>query len=463
MRHIKHIQINILLFTIVFSLISISGKSDGNEENAIKLFKSKQYEEALPLFSELIKSYPTDTIFYYYTGVCLVETNHFGDQAKNTLMVASQGTVPGDVNYFIGKNFQATNFFDSALTYYNLFKESAKSKEIKTVELKEKISMCSSRINPFKNANTTLPKSEIRDGLAGLVQNVDENDPKTDNLGSSNSRDSIQKEEFAIEIPSVLNDTIINFNLTSDIYYTKFFQFRTKEGKQYFIEGWKNSEELNKFIFETDSLRSEYGKSEFSENKVTIYNRVIELEGQTINTKSVRDFNYMKANENELAYWSKASEREKKQLITENDSIKLLEIKNSLIESVENISADSIKADSIRTNALQMDSTKIQTTIPVIEPPKTGKIIFKVQIGAYNTELPESAKKLYKKISALRKIDQTVDERNYTVYTIGELNDIKDAVKLQEQIRQESVKDAFIVAYKDGKRIPLNEALESKK
>jgi hypothetical protein len=458
MRHIKHIQINILLLTIVFSLISISGKSDGNQENAIKLFQSKQYEEALPLFSELVKLYPTDTIFYYYTGVCLVETNHFGESAKKFLLLASQGGVPEDVNYFIGKNFHATNSFDSALTYYGLFKKTAKSKEIKTVELKEKITMCSNRINPFKNINNTLPESVIKDSLAGQEPDVDENEPKTDNSDSNNSTDSIQPEDVAIEIPSALNDTIINFNLTSDIYYTKFSQFKTKEGKEFFVEGWKNSEVLIKYIFETDSLRYEYAKSDLSEDKTIISNRVVELENQTIRINSERDQNYMKASEYELNYWNQASEKEKRKLIAENDSIKSA----TELKAISEIAEITLK-DTVSTDTIQADSTKIQTAVPVSDLPQTGIIIFKVQIGAYNTELPESAKRLYKKISALRKIDQFIDERKYTIYTIGELTNIKDAVKLQEQIRQESVKDAFIIAIKDGKRIPLNEALESTK
>ena len=113
------------------------------------------------------------------------------------------------------------------------------------------------------------------------------------------------------------------------------------------------------------------------------------------------------------------------------------------------------------TTAQLTDSTTIQETEPVTEVPEStaNQVVFKIQIGKYNTQLPESTKSC-SKISVLRKIDQYTDENNYIVYTIGELTNIKDAVKLQNQIRQESVKDAFVIAIKDGKRIPLNEALK---
>ena len=94
------------------------------------------------------------------------------------------------------------------------------------------------------------------------------------------------------------------------------------------------------------------------------------------------------------------------------------------------------------------------------EETEKTQVVFKVQIGAYKSELPQTAKTLYDKISTLRKIEKYTDERGITIYTIGEMTDFEKAKKLQEQIRQESIKDAFIVAFKQGKRISLKEALE---
>jgi tetratricopeptide (TPR) repeat protein len=454
----KLIQINAFIFIFVLSMIPISVKSGGNEENAIKLFNSNHYAEALPLFEELINLYPNDTILSYYTGVCMTETNHFGERTKNLLLLAAKGNVPANVNYYIGKNYQASNIFEPALIYYNLFKENARQNEIKSVGLKEKISMCTNRINPFVSEDYSQNKLMNKDSVIyqeAVRETVEENGEQfKDSLNNNIKADT----SFTIEIPSFLNDSLINFNLTSDIYYTKICQFKTKKGKQFFIDGWKNSEMMKKLISETDSLRNEYSKMNLSENKASISSKVIDLENQIISTKSATDIDYMKASESELAFWNRAPESEKFQLIAENDSIKLLAEMKAVVERAEKIIQDTIVIDTVR-----VDSTQIQTETPFNEPVESGKIVFKVQIGAYNTELPESAKKLYKKISMLRTIVQFTDDRNYTIYTIGELTNVKDAIKLQEQIRQESVKDAFVIAFKDGKRIPLNEALESTK
>lgn len=47
-------------------------------------------------------------------------------------------------------------------------------------------------------------------------------------------------------------------------------------------------------------------------------------------------------------------------------------------------------------------------------------------------------------------------------YTVGKERDISDANSLQLQLRAKGFKDAFIVAFKDGKRIPLSEAISKK-
>ena len=46
------------------------------------------------------------------------------------------------------------------------------------------------------------------------------------------------------------------------------------------------------------------------------------------------------------------------------------------------------------------------------------------------------------------------------VYTTGNLTNYEDAEKMKNQVRQEGIKDAYIVPYLKGKRITLEQAKE---
>jgi hypothetical protein len=472
MLYKKYIQINAFLIIIVSGLISFPCHAKVNED-ANQLFKQKKYKEALLIFNAQRIANPDDPGLCYFSGVCLTETNQYSKETIKLLLKATSNNQPYDVYYFLGKNYHALNDFKTAKSYYQLFGQKATKKEIKTYDLDTKIALCDRYVNPFpvvqsvqiqNEHGTGKPESENLGGGTSLM--------KTDN--ENTTADSLTIKELPLEIPYSLNEAIINFMITSEINYIRFFQFKTYRGKQNFINGWNCADTLHLLINETDSLRNEYAKTLSSELKSQVSTKVIELENQILKIKSQSDESYVKANESELNYWSHAKEDERWKLIAQNDSIRKAEELKHIAHDDSIRKAEELKqitentpvavVDTIqKSDSIVADTTTIQPADQVPEPLKTGQIIFKIQIGAYNTTLPESAKKLFKKISVLRKIDEYTDDRNYTVYTIGELNNIKDAIKLQDQIRQESVKDAFVIAIKDGKRIPLNEALDSKK
>jgi len=455
MLYKKHIQINAFLIIIVLGLISFSSYAKGNDD-AIQLFKQKKYQTALPKFNTLRQSNPDDPALCYFSGVCLTETNQFSYETIKLLLKATSSNQPNDVYFFLGKNYHALNDFKTARSYYILYNQNAAKKEIKAFDTNTKIDLCDRKINPFPHFQETQVSNQSLSNKQGNV-----NQPEDISLMNSNNSDSAHIDETPLEIPGSLNEALINFILTSEIYYSRFYQFRTYKGKLNFIKGWDCADTLRHLIYETDSLRNEYGKTFSTEIKAQVSAKVIDLENQILKKKLLSDESYIKANESELSFWKQAKEEEKWKLIAQNDSIRKAEELKKIIENTPLIIEDTILLHV--SDSIVADTTIFHPVVPLPESVETSQIIFKIQIGAFNGELPESSKKLFKKISALRKIDEYTDDRNYTVYTIGELTNIKDAIKLQDQIRQESVKDAFVIAIKDGKRIPLNEALDSKK
>jgi len=75
-----------------------------------------------------------------------------------------------------------------------------------------------------------------------------------------------------------------------------------------------------------------------------------------------------------------------------------------------------------------------------------------------NRKYTDSAAKLIKKLSILRKIENYKDEKGFTIYTTGSLNKYAEAVTLQNQVKQEGVKNAIVEAYRNGKKITVADA-----
>ena len=84
---------------------------------------------------------------------------------------------------------------------------------------------------------------------------------------------------------------------------------------------------------------------------------------------------------------------------------------------------------------------------------KSQEIIFKVQIISSSTHLAKNSPQ-FKRFEGVREYK---DGELYK-YTIGNQKDLKSAYALQSELRKKGFSDAFVVAFKNGKRIPVGKA-----
>jgi tetratricopeptide (TPR) repeat protein len=467
---------NTYISLIVFIFISIHLYGQYNNEKALDLFNSKNYKEALPFFKESYDKFHDNKNVSYFFGVCLVETENYGIETTKLLMNATKGDVPFNVNFYIAKNYHALNKFELASAYYQMFLNNGRSKEIKETNVKDLIKMASKRINPFEKRNIKenngLNSNELnQDTIIHDAKINTKDESNTVSFSDSNSSSIINTEKELINYTDSIsdtdtstiliygfnNDSIINFNISSEITYMKVNQFKTKSGKIHFIEGWKYSSDLSEKIKMTDELRKKYETVDSYEEKNKISDKVLELEKTIYDLKKFSDFEYSKSREAENLYWINKEFHEKEKIKKENDSIiytekdrlkKLILSNKEEFETTESVSVDSSISND---NDLTINNSLKEAMVP------SNGIIYKIQIGAFKTELPPASKALFKKLSVLRKIDNYIDDKGVTYYTIGEVSNFKDAVKLQDQIRKESVKDAFIIIFKDGKKLSYSE------
>jgi WD40-like Beta Propeller Repeat len=91
--------------------------------------------------------------------------------------------------------------------------------------------------------------------------------------------------------------------------------------------------------------------------------------------------------------------------------------------------------------------------IPIDEPMPQG-VYYKVQIGAFKNEIPQN---LYDQFAPMS--GETTDN-GMIRYSAGYFTSFGSADEMKGQIRRMGFSDAFVVAYKNGKRIPLYEAID---
>lgn len=100
-------------------------------------------------------------------------------------------------------------------------------------------------------------------------------------------------------------------------------------------------------------------------------------------------------------------------------------------------------------NALKKEPVKVSQDAPV----SMDGVIFKVQIGAFT-------KKDLSKFFDSNPMFSGEDENGMQKITLGMFRDYWEADTFKKYLREMGVKDAWIVPFKDGKRVPIKDVLE---
>lgn len=108
------------------------------------------------------------------------------------------------------------------------------------------------------------------------------------------------------------------------------------------------------------------------------------------------------------------------------------------------------------------DTPKVVTPVknplkPEVKALDSNKVIFKVQLKASKTKIELNAENF----NGLDKLS-SVFEGGYYKYLFGETNDYEDSKTLLSQAKAKGYDSAFIVPFKNGVKISLNEAVKSK-
>ncbi len=435
---------------------------------AVQLFNENKFREAEPLFKSLLENDPNDFMLNYYYGATRTENGNFSEIELQTLLKSISEDTPVKVEFYLGIQYQAQSSWDQAIRHYNRFRFNTTVDEQESLELADKIQQCYNHENPFLSSQGTA-KEEFN------VNEETEDSAVPENVDAVNSQEATIEEipEISAETNSdILSDTSdsteqnsaenegepIEFRINSRITYLNTVNFRTPEGKNYFEEGTTKQKELNTSLKKMEELREEYKVVQTDSEKSSIGEKILTLENETYSLKEEITKLLLQAGNRESEYWQSASEEEIKKFLNEMKEYKSKETEETNTPEPEIAMPDSDIL--IASDILVGEPVESKLTV---ETEDKDELVYKIQIGAYSKRLPPYVDRQFKKLSLIRKIDTYTDDRGVVVYTTGNVTSLEDAVKLQKQVRQEGVEDAFVVPYFNGKRITLDQAKKIEK
>jgi len=134
----------VISILLIFATVSYGQKDlDTALKRANEHFQQEEYADALKLYTSLLAQNPRDSDLNYKYGTCLSMTSENPETAIKYLLYAEkEGVSDEEIAFFIGRVYEMTEDYQSALSYYKRY--IAVASEEKTVDLgvKERIKSC---------------------------------------------------------------------------------------------------------------------------------------------------------------------------------------------------------------------------------------------------------------------------------------------------------------------------------
>ena len=177
---------------LAFAQTSFASEDDMKKQ-AQKLFSDEEFEQAFPLYSQLVSLYPKDPNLNYRLGVCMLFASDDKERPIPFLEFASHSKdVDKEVFYYLGKAYHLNYRFDEAIASYFAYKKVASNSNAQRLMVDHQIEMCKNGKSLLRNLTdlVVIDKKEMSredfyrsydiSGLGGkLLSKPDEKEFKT--------------------------------------------------------------------------------------------------------------------------------------------------------------------------------------------------------------------------------------------------------------------------------------------
>jgi hypothetical protein len=456
---------------------------------AIQYFNEGKFEAALPVFAKLCYDLPYDYLIKFYYGACLVETGNFKLDAEKNLVLASSSEVPVKVYYYLGRLYHGRGDWNNAQRFYNRFKNNAEAPAISEMKVDDLIQLCYKEINPFiseksdslmisgmqenrikkENQKTTLMQLPADSVNTPVISGLDKESEKVMTPGKDTvPHDSLENLQISQEV--ALNQEAgkenqvktpaeaenlrekpepvkyIDFQINDKVTYLVEDMFHVAEAKNEFRIAVNKETLLDSLLEVVQQLRKQYHLNFKPMVRDSLAGRIQNLEYQNLVLKTEIDQHYFQSRKLEQDWWNKTDYSSMEEYLSWRDS--LIQIRNVQV-------IPEIKPVNLNPPDSAVLKAYIDTTAITPEEKTDSGLVYKIQIGANIKGISTQRKLQFQRLEKIRIIETLPLEQGVTIYTTGNLKNYEDALKLQAQIRLEGIKDAFVIAIRNGKKVTL--------
>jgi hypothetical protein len=249
-----------------------------------------------------------------------------------------------------------------------------------------------------------------------------------------------------IELPP-----FIEFQINDRVTYLVEDMFRVPEAKNEFRMAQDKERQLDSLLAEVQHLRKQYHQSVKPTLRDSLATRIQNLEYRNLVLNTETSQHFYKSRKLEQEWWDKNGFEQLEEYQNWKDS--LLDLSKRVAAQVQEELQDTVRTPEVLLDAANPES-EIKEEVTEVDEVK-DVIFYRVQIGASDKGIPAQRRLQFDKLSKIRTIETMQLDNGMTIYTTGNLRNFGDAMKLQSQVRMEGIKDAFVIAVKNGKRINL--------
>ncbi len=245
----------------------------------------------------------------------------------------------------------------------------------------------------------------------------------------------------------------ITFRINERVTYLIEDMFQEETALQEYKNGKQKSVWLDSLVADLEMLRERYHMTLDPTGRDSLGQKILRMESDVYSLKQEAANHFRRAVEIENNWWKEADYTVYRIYMQVRDS--LLQIRSEITkpDPPAEVSDTLTNLPEINGDAIQVPANSgVSVEVPMQHE---EEITYKVQLGICGDHVTPQRKKILDKISKIRPVESYTNDQGNTICTTGNLTSYGDAMVLQNQVRLEGIRDAFVIAWKNGKRIPL--------